>query len=166
VTSLGNAINGITIDGEDGDLYSYAGTVIRGNTIEFNREYGVRDHRASPPTPARMRSSSSTTDILNNGFGLLPAAPADDRRRADRRQREHPDHQQLPSDDNGEDVAGNGIDIVNGSHGTIVFSNDIHRQLPTMAFTSRTPRPLANPVRIGDVLVRSTVRVPQRRRHC
>ena len=134
---LGNAINGITIDGDDG-FYSYAGTEITFNTIAFNNEYGVRVQGVTLDTGEDSILIFGNT-VVGNFDGGVRIDGSENIRIIDN----------LIAG-NGEDV-GNGIDIVNGSHGTLVESNQIIQNANHGVYVENSST-LANPVVIGGVL--------------
>ncbi|MFM8497216.1 MAG: beta strand repeat-containing protein, partial [Planctomycetia bacterium] len=143
--SQGNAVNGILIDGEDG-FYSYAGTVLFQNGILSNLDYGVRVQGVTVDTGEDSILILSN-DIINNGFTVR--APID----VGGVRIDGSENIRIISNFigfNGED-SGNGVDIVNGSHGTIVFSNDIIENTGHGVYVENSSI-LANPVRIGDIL--------------
>ncbi|MEI6238834.1 MAG: right-handed parallel beta-helix repeat-containing protein, partial [Planctomycetia bacterium] len=145
---LGNSYDGITIDGEDG-FYSYAGTEIIDNDIEYNATYGVRVQGVTLDTG---EDSILIFDnyIANNGLTLtrLPPPPVGGIRIDASENIRIIDN--FVGFNNGED-AGNGIDIVNGSHGTAVFSNNIVENSNHGIYVEDSSTD-ANPVQIGDVL--------------
>jgi parallel beta-helix repeat protein len=143
----GNSYDGITIDGEDG-FYSYAGTEIRANDIEFNASYGVRVQGVTLDTG---EDSILIFDnlIARNGANPTRASAGVGGIRID-----GSENIRIINNDisfNGEDAAGNGIDIVNGSHGTAVFSNNIVTNANHGIYVVDSST-AANPVLIGDVL--------------
>ena len=143
----GNSYDGITINGEDG-FYSYAGTEIRTNDIEYNAAYGVRVQGVTLDTG---EDSILIFDnlIARNGANLTRASAGVGGIRID-----GSENIRIINNDisfNGEDAAGNGIDIVNGSHGTAVFSNNIVTNANHGIYVVDSST-AANPVLIGDVL--------------
>ncbi|MFM8498201.1 MAG: beta strand repeat-containing protein, partial [Planctomycetia bacterium] len=146
---FGNAINGITIDGEDG-FYSYAGTVIEYNTIEYNREYGVRMQGVTLDAGEDSILIFDNT-IVHNGFTALPVRALTEIGgvRIDGSQNIRLINNTI--NNNGEDPTGNGVDIVNGSHGTVVFNNAVVFNANNGIYVQDSST-LTNPVRIGDVL--------------
>jgi hypothetical protein len=112
---LGNSYDGITIDGEDG-FYSYAGTEIVANDIEYNAAYGVRVQGVTLDTG---EDSILIFDnyIANNGASVTRASAGIGGIRIDGSENIRIINNDIVFN-NGED-AGNGIDIVTGSHGTL-----------------------------------------------
>jgi parallel beta-helix repeat protein len=145
--NLGNSYDGITIDGEDG-FYSYAGTEIVGNSIESNAAYGVRVQGVTLDTG---EDSILIFDnyIANNGAGVTRAPAEIGGIRIDGSENIRIINNDIVFN-NGED-AGNGIEIVNGSHGTAVFSNNIVENSNHGIYVEGSSTS-ANPVQIGEVL--------------
>ena len=144
---LGNSYDGITIDGEDG-FYSYAGTEIVANDIEYNAAYGVRVQGVTVDTG---EDSILIFDnyIANNGAILQRASAGIGGIRIDGSENIRIINNDIVFN-NGED-AGNGIDIVTGSHGTLVFSNNIVENSNHGIYVEDSSTG-ANPVQIGAVL--------------
>lgn len=144
----GNSYDGITVEGTAGED-SYAGTVIRDNTIQNNGSYGVR------VTGVTLDSGEDSllifsNDIVSNGafdttlgedgpFGGIEINNSTGIRIIGNN-----------VSFNGEDSA-DGIDIVNGSHGTQVYSNTILGNSWDGIYVADSSTFL-NPVQIGDVL--------------
>ncbi|MEI6241667.1 MAG: right-handed parallel beta-helix repeat-containing protein, partial [Planctomycetia bacterium] len=139
----GNSYDGITIDGEDG-FYSYAGTEIIGNDIEYNSACGVRVQGVTQDT-GEDSILIFDNKIANNGIGWPFSAGS---------------IQIIGSENiriiynvislNGENSAGNGINILS-AHGTAVFSNTIALNANHGIYVVDSST-AANPVQIGDVL--------------
>jgi|694.fasta_scaffold02663_17 parallel beta-helix repeat protein len=144
---LGNSYDGITIDGEDG-FYSYAGTEIVNNDIEYNAAYGVRVQGVTLDTG---EDSILIFDnyIANNGVNLTRASAGIGGIRIDGSENIRIINNDIVFN-NGED-AGNGIDIVTGSHGTLVFSNNIVENSNHGIYVEDSSTE-ENPVQIGEVL--------------
>jgi YVTN family beta-propeller protein/parallel beta-helix repeat protein len=142
---LGNSYDGITINGEDG-FYSYAGTEIRTNDIEYNAAYGVRVQGVTLDTGEDSILIFDNT-IANNGF-LVRTPPPGGGMRIDGSENIRIINNFIGFNGGG---AGNGIDIVNGSHGTAVFSNQIIQNSNHGIYVEDSST-AANPVQIGDVL--------------
>jgi parallel beta-helix repeat protein len=142
----GNSYDGITIDGEDG-FYSYAGTEIRANDIEFNASYGVRVQGVTLDTGEDSILIFDNV-IANNGFNLARVPASVGGVRIDSSENIRIIDNLIAG--NGEDD-GNGIDIVNGSHGTLVESNLIIQNANHGVYVENSST-LANPVVIGGVL--------------
>jgi YVTN family beta-propeller protein/parallel beta-helix repeat protein len=142
---LGNSYDGITINGEDG-FYSYAGTEIRTNDIEYNAAYGVRVQGVTLDT-GEDSILIFDNSIANNGF-LVRTPPPGGGMRIDGSENIRIINNFIGFNGGG---AGNGIDIVNGSHGTAVFSNQIIQNSNHGIYVEDSST-AANPVQIGDVL--------------
>jgi parallel beta-helix repeat protein len=145
--NLGNSYDGITIDGEDG-FYSYAGTEIVNNDIEYNAAYGVRVQGVTLDTG---EDSILIFDnyIANNGASVTRASAGIGGIRIDSSENIRIINNDIVFN-NGED-AGNGIDIVTGSHGTLVFSNNIVENSNHGIYVEDSSTE-GNPVQIGEVL--------------
>jgi len=149
--TLGNTFDGITIDGEDG-FYSYAGTEIVANTIQFNASHGVRVQGVTVDDGEDSVLIFQNT-IVANGLTLLQNNRLPPELRGgvmiDGSENIRIIDNLIAENGLGED-AGNGINIVNGSHGTLVSSNTIAANGNNGIYVENSST-LANPVLIGGV---------------
>ncbi|MFM8495561.1 MAG: right-handed parallel beta-helix repeat-containing protein, partial [Planctomycetia bacterium] len=137
-TGFGNSFDGITIDGEDG-FYSYAGTVIRDNSIKDNQRHGVRVQGVTLDTGEDSILIFSNT-ISKNARDAVSISASTGIRIIDNAIVE-----------NAGKSAPGGISILDGSAGTLVYSNTIVGNGYDGVYLEDSST-LLNPTKIGAVL--------------